>query len=259
VGIVTQERRRERAAEVHSALQERLAEDADDLAAALVELAELLVDEQPLEALLQRVVDLAVAAVPGCAGAGVTLMDGDRPSTAAHSDERVLAVDRQQYEAGDGPCLDAIRHRVLHRVDLDAAQQRWPDFAEPARALGVRSFLAAPLVAGGRAVGSLNLYGTAAHAFDPPDDVLVQLFCGQASVALANARLYSRATALNAQLEQALSSRAVIEQAKGVLMARHGTGPDEAFQQLRSWSQQRNRKLRDVAAEVVATIPQQRD
>ncbi|HVM27401.1 MAG TPA: GAF and ANTAR domain-containing protein [Mycobacteriales bacterium] len=232
--------------------------DLDGLAGALVELSSLVVDEEPLDDVLSRVCALAVAVIPGCTGAGVTLMDGDRPSTAAHSDDLVLAVDRQQYEAGDGPCLDAIRRRVVHRVDLDAAEQRWPDFAERARELGIRSFLAGPLLAGDRAVGSLNLYGASPQAFEPLDDALVGLFCGQASVALANARLYARAVAVNEQLERAMASRAVIEQAKGVLMARHGLTEADAFDRLRSWSQARNRKLRDVAAEVVQAVPQQR-
>lgn len=245
-------------AQVREALLERTEGNSDELALALVELSELLIDEEPLEFVLRRVADLAVAVVPGCTGAGVTLMDDDQPTTAAYSDELVLSVDRQQYDAGDGPCLDAIRRRVVNRVDVDTAAQRWPGFAERGRALGVRSFLAAPLVAGGRAVGSLNLYSSERAAFDALDDVLVALFCGQASVALANSRLYARATALNDQLTEALTTRSVIEQAKGVLMARHDLAADEAFDRLRQWSQQRNRKLRDVAAEVVATVPRQR-
>lgn len=245
-------------AELSDALVERVDDGGDELAHALVELSGLLVDEEPLPEVLRRVAELAVAVVPGCTGAGVTLMDGDTPSTAAHSDPRVLEVDKQQYAAGDGPCLDAIRHRVINRVDVDQAEQRWPDFAERARTLGIHSFLAAPLVAGGRAVGSLNLYGEAPQAFEPLDDALVALFCAQASIALANARLYSTAVELNGQLEDAIASRAVIEQAKGMLMARHDIGADEAFALLRSWSQQRNRKLRDVAAEVVASVPRQR-
>ncbi|HWG93588.1 MAG TPA: GAF and ANTAR domain-containing protein [Mycobacteriales bacterium] len=236
---------------VEDALRAR-ASSSDDLARALVELSAVLVDEEPLPDVLQRVADLAVAVVPGCDGAGVTLVEDGRASTAAHTDDVVLAVDQQQYDAGDGPCLAAVRERAVHSVALDEAEQRWPDFAARARALGVRSFLAAPLVAGGRAVGSLNLYSRSPDGFDALDDVLVAMFCGQASVALANARLYARALDLNAQLSSALETRAVIERAKGVLMAQQGVDEDAAFAQLRAWSQSRNTKLRDVAAEVVA-------
>lgn len=242
---------------VRDALVERVT-DADDLAFALVELSELLIDQEPLDDVLQRVADLAAGAVPGCTAAGVTLLQDDRWTTAAHSDPLVLDIDQQQYDAGDGPCLDAVRRRTINRVDVERAAQRWPEFAARARARGIRSFLAAPLVAGGSAVGALNLYSRHPDAFDPLDDVLVALFCGQASIALSNARLYAAATNLNQQLREAIESRAIIEQAKGMLMARHDVGAEEAFEQLRRWSQQRNVKLREVAAEVVATVPEQR-
>jgi GAF domain-containing protein len=225
----------------------------DELATALVELSAVLVDEEPLPDVLRRVAELAVAVVPRCDGAGVTLLEGDRAVTAAHTDDLVVAVDQQQYDAGDGPCLTAVRERTLQSVDPDEAEQRWPDFARRARELGIRSFLAAPLVAGDRGVGSLNLYSRSPRGFEDLDDVLVTMFCGQASVALANARLYARALHLNEQLSGALESRAVIEQAKGVLMAQQGLAEDEAFDRLRAWSQARNTKLRDVAAEVVAS------
>jgi GAF domain-containing protein len=231
-------------------LRERTAAS-DELAGALVELSAVLVDEEPLPDVLRRVAELAVAVVPGCDGAGVTLVDGERATTAAHTDDLVVAVDQQQYDAGDGPCLTAVRTRSLQSVDLDEAHQRWPDFAARARELGIRSFLAAPLVAGDRGVGSLNLYSRSPQGFEAVDDVLVGMFCGQASVALANARLYARAVRLNEQLGEALDSRAVIERAKGVLLATQGLDEDAAFEQLRAWSQARNTKLRDVAAEVV--------
>jgi GAF domain-containing protein len=255
---VTTEQQDERVAEVAAALVERVDDGPDDLAEALSEMSRLLVGEEPLAAVLRRVAELSVAAVPGCSGAGVTLVQDDRAVTAAHTDDRVLAVDRQQYDVDDGPCLDAIRSRRTNRVDVDGAEQRWPEFAARARELGIHSFLAAPLVAGGQAVGSLNLYGAAPDAFDALDDALVAVFCSQASVALANARVYDRALTLNEQLTSALESRVVIEQAKGVLMGRHGWSADEAFDELRRRSQERNRKLREVAAEVVSAVPRQR-
>ncbi len=138
------------------------------------------------------------------------------------------------------------------RVDLGEAANRWPDFARAARGCGVSSFLAAPLLARGEAVGSLNLYSKSPDGFDALDETLVALFVGQASVALANARMYASTRRLTSQLEEALASRAGIEQAKGVLMARHGVGPEEAFALLRRRSQATNTKLREVARTVVA-------
>jgi GAF domain-containing protein len=166
----------------------------------------------------------------------------------------VLDVDQQQYALGDGPCLDAVRRRVVNRVRENDAAQRWPAFVEHARGCGVRSFLAAPLVAGGRGVGALNLYGAGPDSFGTLDDALVSQLSGQASVALANAQLYRRATAVSEQLTEAMASRPVIDQAKGVLMARLGLTPDEAFLELRARSQKANRKLRDVAVDVVQDV-----
>ena len=235
-----------RTSEVADALSPPLA---DELSAALLELSVMLVDREQLEVLLHRVAELAVAVVPACDQAGVTLLDGERPITAAGTDPVVLEVDQHQYELGDGPCLDAVRTGSINRVRQADAARRWPELAERARSLGVQSFLAAPLVAGDQCVGALNLYGYGADGFDDVDDVLAGLFCGQASVALANARLYRGAVALNAQLSEAMASRAAIEQAKGVLMGRQGLTPDEAFLELRARSQDSNRKLRDVALE----------
>ncbi len=226
-------------------------ERADDLSVALGELAGLLLDSDSLEQTLQRVVDLAVRTMPGCTGASVTLVDGERPVTAAHTDDVALAVDAAQYDVGDGPCLDAARQLRRNSVDLRAAKQEFPGFAERARRFGVRSFLAAPLVAGGRGIGSLNLYSTSQDGFDALDEALVGLFTGQASVALANAQLYRAAQQLSEQLTEALASRAVIERAKGALMVTRGVDEGRAFALLRERSQRSNRKLRDVAADVL--------
>lgn len=224
----------------------------DTLAEALTELAGLLLDDEGVHPTLQRVADLAVRTIPGCAGAGVTLVGPDGFTTAAFTHPDVLAVDREQYRVGDGPCLTAVAERAVVRVDLGEAANRWPDFARAARGCGVSSFLAAPLLARGEAVGSLNLYSKSPDGFDALDETLVALFVGQASVALANARMYASTRRLTSQLEEALASRAGIEQAKGVLMARHGVGPEEAFALLRRRSQATNTKLREVARTVVA-------
>lgn len=227
-------------------------ERSDDLAVAMSELAGVLLSDEGLDRTLQRVADLAVRTIPGCTAAGVTLLADGRPQTAASTDDAVLEIDRRQYAAGDGPCLDALRHRRINRANADVARQRWPAFAAEANRLGIRSFLAAPLVAGNDPLGSMNLYSASVEGFEALDDALVALFCGQAAVALANSQLYKSALTLNDQLRSAMESRAAIEQAKGMLMERHGVGPAEAFALLRERSQRGNRKLRDVAEELVA-------
>lgn len=224
---------------------------ADDVAVAMRELAQLLVADETVETTLHRVADLATRVIEGCDAAGVTLVQGDRYLTAAHTDERTLAVDRGQYALGHGPCLEAIRQREVLRFDVDEAEERWPKFVADSRANDVRSFLAAPLLLNGEAIGSLNLYSAKPSGFVALDDLLVALFTGQAAVAVSNAKVYTDAVALTRQLQAALESRAVIDQAKGILMARTGVDADAAFDELRRQSQTRNVKLRAVAQEIV--------
>jgi GAF domain-containing protein len=224
----------------------------DDMTDAISELALLLVDDGDLAGTLQRVADLAARTIPDCDSAGLTLVEHNRPSTAAATDRRTLTVDEAQYAAGDGPCLQAYRTGTVQRVASGTAKVRFPAFAAAAEKAGIHSFLAAPLLVRGEGIGSLNLYSTADHGFAEVDEAVVLLFAAQGSVAVANGRLYHRATAMSRQLEEAMESRSVIEQAKGVLMATKAIGADAAFDELRTASQHENRKLRDLAAEVVA-------
>jgi GAF domain-containing protein len=224
----------------------------DDMADAISELAQLLVDDVDLAGTLQRVADLAARTIPDCDSAGLTLVEHGRPSTAAATDERTLVVDEAQYAAGDGPCLQAYRTGSVQRVASGTARVRFPAFTAAAEKAGIHSFLAAPLVVRGEGIGSLNLYSTAGHGFAEVDEAVVLLFAAQGSVAVANGRLYHRATTVSRQLEEAMASRSVIEQAKGVLMATMAIEADAAFDVLRTASQHENRKLRELAAEVVA-------
>jgi len=233
-------------------LAEALEARSDDVALAMHELAHLLVSEESVPATLQRVADLAARVIDDCDAAGVTLVTGSGSyETAAHTSARTLAVDCGQYERRHGPCLQAIAEKQVLRFDVEDAEELWPDFVRDARANDVRSFLAAPLLVSGSAIGALNLYSAKPSGFTALDDVLIALFTGQASVALTNARVYSDAVRLTEQLRDAISSRATIEQAKGILMARHRIDALAAFGRLRQDSQRRNVKLREVAHEVI--------
>jgi GAF domain-containing protein len=225
----------------------------DDVAVVLTELSGLLVDGESLDERLQRVVDLAIRTIPGCDAAGITLVTDERPRTAAYTDERTIAIDRAQYEIGDGPCLDAIRRRQVNRCEVNDAEARWPAFTKAAVSESIRSFLAAPLLVHKEPLGALNLYSRQAAGFDALDEAFISLFSNQAAASVANSLRYSDIASLARQLEAALASRAVIEQAKGVLMARHGLDSEQAFGLLRHQSQHRNVKLREVAHDVVAS------
>ena len=233
------------------ALAQSLEARSDEVALAMHELAHLLVSEESVETTLERIASLAARTIDDCDAAGVTLYLDGKYVTAAHTDERTLAVDNGQYERDEGPCLQAMRDQSVLRCDVEEAEERWPDFVADARANDVRSFLAAPLMVRGEAIGALNLYSSKPSGFTALDDVLVALFTGQAAVALANTRMYAEAVRLTNQLQEAITSRAVIDQAKGVLMAREGIDADTAFAWLKRESQHRNVKLRDLAAQVV--------
>jgi len=233
-------------------LGDALRERADELAVVLDSLTDVLLGEDDLPVALQRVVDLAVRTVPGCQAAGITLLRDGRPTTAAYTDERTLAVDRRQYDEGEGPCLDAALHRRINRVDVEEAAERWPGFAAAARAVGVRSFLAAPVTVHESPIGALNLYSPDHDGFSAVDEAFLGLFTAQAGIVLAGHQRHVEARALAEQMRTAMASRAVIEQAKGVLVERYHTDAETAFAMLRRESQDRNVKLRDLAEALVA-------
>jgi transcriptional regulator with GAF, ATPase, and Fis domain len=233
------------------ALTEAVVERADDVATVLTELAALL-EEDDIGQALDLVVGLAARTVPDCDAAGVTLLDADgKPRTAACTDEKTLEVDQAQYADDDGPCLEAARTATIQRVVVEEAEERWPAFTRSAEQIGIKSFLAAPLVLAGRSGGALNLYSSSAHGFGALDEAFVALFTGQVSAAVLSIQRYGECRRLADNLKIALDSRAVIEQAKGVLMVNRGLGDEEAFEWLREQSQQRNVKLRRIAEELV--------
>lgn len=217
----------------------------------LSELAGLLLTNESLETMLGHVADIAVRAIPACDAAGVTLFEHDQLTTAAASGELVRRVDKHQYMANEGPCLEALRVGEPRRSQSLDAETRWPKFRLPTLDEGVVSCLALPLVIGNHGTaGVLNLYSQASP-FEQADEDIGRRFVGPASVAVANARAYAKAQAVIDQLQEALQSRDVIGQAKGIIQARERVGPDEAFERLRDISQHRNIKLRDLAKALV--------
>ena len=224
----------------------------DDVIVALADLSDVLTRTEDLGRVLQRSVEQVTRAIPGADMASVrVLRDDGTAETVASSSQRVWAVDDDQYAAGDGPCLEAARTGRVVRVGVEQATERWPEFARSARAAGVASYLSAPLPVDEEFAGSLNLYSTQAHGFGDLDEALLLLYTTAAAAAIANARRYAQARDLAMQLSQALDSRAVIDQARGILMATHGIDAHQAFALLAKESQNTNVKLREVAARLV--------
>ncbi|HUE06854.1 MAG TPA: GAF and ANTAR domain-containing protein [Acidimicrobiales bacterium] len=206
-----------------------------------------------VESALQQIVELVCAALDSCSMAGVTLLDPSGPHTVVATNEATERVDAFQYEVESGPCLDAYRNQVMHRVDSTEKDDRWPAFFELARSEGVRSVLSYPLVVHNDGIGALNLYGEREYAFDKEDERIGQAFATHATITLTHARGSWRNGKARQNLERALQTRGVIEQAKGILMARTGTDADQAFEALRRASQRSNRKVSDLAQEIVAS------
>lgn len=223
----------------------------DELSESLAALSRHLVAEESLESTLQRVATLACRTLPGCGIAGVTMLRDGRPTTTVCTDDVALEIDDAQYRSGSGPCLQAFRDGRVIRLESIEADSRWPEFSDAAVARGVHSSLSLPLVVGDESLGALNLYGREEGAFGDDDEETGELFAAQAAVALANAHVYWSALAMTQQLREALASRDVIGQAKGIIMAQRGLGADDAFDVLRRASQRENIKLREVAQRVV--------
>ncbi|WP_086852266.1 GAF and ANTAR domain-containing protein [Amycolatopsis kentuckyensis] len=226
----------------------------DEVTGALERLSVALDEEEELAVLLQRVCRQVVSAVPDTEMASVTLLRDGAPYTATATGEGALRIDQAQYDAGQGPCLEAARTGELQRVEVREATQRWPVFAAAAGEDAVASYLSAPLFIDREYQGSLNLYSTGGGGFGALDAALLELYTTAAEAGLRGARRYQTAQETVGQLRTALTSRAVIDQAKGILMALHRVPADDAFDLLVKQSQNRNLKLREVAEQFIAQV-----
>ncbi len=218
----------------------------------LAEVTNLLVESEDLQSCLQRVADLAVRAVPVCQGVGVVVADSAGARTLAATGDHVWAMAAYQYAENEGPGVEAIRYGEPRRIDDMVVETRWPGFSVMAAEQGLRSTLALPLRMAGPASGALTWYAQTPHAFDGASHDLAVLFALRGGLALSNSDPYFASQRLIQNLHEALATRAVIEQAKGVLMAREECTPDQAFDIMVSVSQRTDRKVREVAARVVA-------
>jgi hypothetical protein len=220
---------------------------------AFAELGQMKLDESDLEAVLGRVAELAKQALPGAADASVTLVESDRAYTVAFTGKLALDLDETQYQDGYGPCLEVAQSSGTVAVADMAAETRWPAFARQALAAGVRSSLSVALPLQEAVVGALNIYATQPASFDPDAIELARTFAGYAAVAIANARLYQITATLADNMRRAMETRAVIEQAKGIIIAQEHCPPEYAFELLTRLSQTTHRKLRDCATDLVTS------
>jgi GAF domain-containing protein len=230
--------------------------DAADLQAGIGALAGLVAGSLGLPELLAEVAGFAVRAIPGADGAGVTLLRLDRVDNMveelAASSPFVAEIDHVQYVTlNEGPCITAALERRTVRSGSLGGEKMWPRFGPRVGRMGVHSALSLPLLLPGQVIGAINVYAHGKDVFDEHAAELGELFAKPAAVAVHNAQILAQAMTLTAQLQTALSTRPVIDQAIGLLRGRSGRSAEEAFAQLRSMSQSEHRKLADVAQRIV--------
>ena len=215
------------------------------------DLARVTLHGRELSETLGEITSIARRAVPGAVATSITLVRDDSGFTAAYDGQLALDADELQYERGYGPCLDAGRTGLVMHVPDMRTEDRWPDYAAAVVPKGVRASLSVPLPFQGATIGALNTYSTSVDAYDEDSLLHAQEVASFIAVAVSNAESYAKSTHLAHQMQEAMASRAVIDMAKGMLIAQNGCSPDEAFTILSNASQRSNRKLRDIAAAMV--------
>jgi GAF domain-containing protein len=218
-----------------------------------LELAALVLATSSVDELLVGIADLTAGTVPAAVSASIALT---APAWSGHAiavDERAARLEALQRRDGAGPGPDALRAvRVIEAGDL-RTERRWPAYARAAAGAGVLALRTVPMfVRGGPPIGVLTVYGAVPAAFDTADRRLADRIAGFATIAVAGTMRSYDDTVLSARLRQALASRSGIDQAIGIVMARHTYSPDQALAVLRATARTRGTTLPAVAADLVA-------
>ena len=208
----------------------------------------LLAETDDISAFLHRAIQDAVAHTPAAASCGITLERNRHGVTVASSDDLATRADALQYEVDRGPCLESMRTGQVVSVPDMANEERWAPFPERATATGVAASLSLPLVIGEEGNGAFNLYATVPHAFDDQAEVIARQWADQVTGALVVAARMARHQNVSRQLADGMESRGTISRAVGLIMGQQRISADDAFEVLRSTSQQTNTKIRDLAA-----------
>ena len=214
---------------------------------ALAEMCSLPLSGDDRQKLLHRLAELAQQAVPRAAAVSLTLGSPEEPEQLSSDRTLAFELDAAQMRSGEGPCVDAFRSREVVRTDDIHLDPRWPRLRTLVTDLPVGGTLAVPIAAGDDCPGVLNAYSLRPTTFQASDIDVAQLVGDSVSAVLRTANDRSALTELADNLHQALTSRAVIDQAKGMVMARHHCDADEAFARMSALSQRSNLKLRVVA------------
>lgn len=210
------------------------------------ELSKLLYRQKPLETILEGIGTLAVAVIPACEEAGVTLEEKGKIVARTTTGETARVVDAYQYDIKEGPCLHASEIGEMVLIQDMSTDTRWPRFASFAHSHGVESSYSIPMRAEGENLGVLNLYSTGS-SFGAPDEEIGTMFAREATDAVRHSAAFAKTRELIDNLSAALESRSVIGAAVGIAMHRDHISMDDAFDKLVEISQRENMKLREVA------------
>jgi GAF domain-containing protein len=231
--------------------------DEVDLRAGLRGLAGLVAGARGVIELLGEVAEFAAHAIPGVDGAGVALIDATQGKPALQigtaTARFVHEIDTVQYnELNEGPCITCMQSRRATVSGSLGSDSRWPRFGGRVARMGVHSALSLPLMLGDHAIGAINCYATSHDAFGEHAVRLGSQFAGPAAVSIYNAQLLAGAHERAEQLQRGLESRALIDQAIGIIRSRSGASAEWAFARLVRMSQTENTKLHVIAERLVA-------
>lgn len=223
----------------------------DDIADDLLALAGVALVHDDVRQALQGICQIGARAVRNADGATLITFSATGHEVVGASNDWAEQLDEMQYEEHEGPCIDAARTGLVFRVrDMDG-EGRWPSYIPRARAVGAKSMVSIPMTVEAKTIGALNVYARTVDAFGAEEVSIAEIVAGHASLATQVATALQGHRDLAAQLRAAMASRAGIEQAKGIIMATVGCDADTAFERLVQQSQHENRKLREVAEELV--------
>lgn len=226
---------------------------AQQVSAVFVKIADTLVADYDVVDLLHTLVDESVGLLDAAA-AGLLLVDpdGDLQVMASTSEESQL-VEVLQQQADAGPCVDCFRTGTVVSVDdIAATGDRWPSFKASALAQGFRSVHAIPLRVRSRTIGAMNLFRRQTGSLNAEDAAIAQAFADVATISILQERAIRQSAVVNEQLQRALNSRILIEQAKGVIAQTNNVDMNEAFSRLRSYSRAHNEALYEAAEKVIS-------
>lgn len=225
--------------------------EGDDLDASVAAVSRLAASRLGFKELLTEVATLAVQALPGADGAGLTLLEEGRSNTIVTTADFIRQVEDVQYSLGEGPCISAAEQAQTMLSASLGGDLRWPRFGGRVARLGVHSAVSMPLITPEGVIGAVNVYAHAKHAFNSHAAQIAELFAVPAAVAVQNAQVIDQTRRTVARLEHEMQTHGPVERAVGIIMSRAGITSEEALDRLRRLSQTEHRKLTAVARSIV--------